>query len=100
MQVRKTIKFDETRKNMDNLTTPLLLVALIGLALTIAVIFLFINYPEKDESYYAKIESLSQSGYTMYIDGSVIDFDKIIIRDYPTEKIHINNELKEIYISK
>ncbi len=84
---------------MDNLTTPLLLVALIGLGLTIAVILLFINYPEKDESYYAEIENLSRSGYTIYINGSAVDFDKIVISDYPIKKIHINDERKEIYIS-
>ena len=37
---------------------------------------------------------------TIYVDGSAVDFDKIVISDYSTDKIHINDELKEIYISK
>lgn len=56
-------------------------------------------YSEKDENYYAEIETLSRNGYTVYVDGSAIDFDKIVISDYPIEKIHINDERKEIYIS-
>ncbi len=57
-------------------------------------------YSEKDDSYYDEIENLSKNGYTVYVDGSAIDFDKIVISDYQTDKIHINYELKEIYISK
>ena len=56
--------------------------------------------PKKDDSYYVEIENLSKNGYTVYVDGSAVDFDKIVISDYLTDKIHINDELKEIYISK
>lgn len=65
-----------------------------------AIFFKDEYYSKKDESYYAEIEDLSQNGYVVYVDGSAVDFDKIVISDYSTEKIHINDELKEIYISK
>ncbi len=55
-------------------------------------------FSEKDESEYAEIENLVQYGYVVYINGSAIDSDKIIISDYPLDKIHINDERKEIYI--
>ncbi len=50
-------------------------------------------------NYYSKIENLSRNGYIIYVDGSDVDFDKIVISDYPTKNIHINDERKEIYIS-
>lgn len=49
-------------------------------------------------SYYTEIETLIQNGYTVYINGSVVDFNKVVISDYPADKIHINDELKEVYI--
>lgn len=45
------------------------------------------------------VDDLAHNGYTVYIDGSVVDIDKIIISDYPNDKIYVNDELKEIYIS-
>ncbi len=56
------------------------------------------NAKEKANSYYAEIDNLIQNGYIVYINGSVVDFNKVVISDYPTDKIHINYELKEVYI--
>lgn len=74
-----------------------LIVAITG-AIICLVILVLVCYPEKDDSYYAKVDNLIHSCYTVYINGSVVDKDKIIISDYPADKIHINDELKEIYI--
>ena len=82
-----------------------LCIVIILLALTLSGSIVAKNYrniyhSEKDDSYYLEIENLSKNGYTVYVDGSAVDFDKIVISDYSTDKIHINDELKEIYISK
>ncbi len=50
--------------------------------------------------YFEKVENLVQNGYSVYINGSAVDFNKIVISDYSVDKIHINDELKEIYIQE
>lgn len=55
-------------------------------------------FSEKADSEYAEIENLIQHDYVFYINGYAIDSDKIIISDYPLDKIHIDDEQKEIYI--
>lgn len=60
-------------------------------------------FAEKESSYsdacYTEIENLIQNGYVVYIDGSAVDSAKIVISNYAVDKIYINDELKEIYIS-
>lgn len=60
-------------------------------------------FAEKESSYfdscYTEIENLIQNGYVVYIDGSAVDSAKIVVSDYAVDKIYINDELKEIYIS-
>lgn len=88
--------------NLEGVT--ILYIVIVILILTLAGVKLSSSYQnvyhsEKAESYYTEIENLVQNGYIVYMNGSVIDSDKVIISDYPANKIHINDELKEIYIS-
>jgi len=77
--------------------TTILIVLLIMLASILISFSISCRY--RDSAYYSEIENLVQSGYVVYVDGSAVDFDKIVINDYSTDRIHINDELKEIYIS-
>lgn len=74
----------------------LLLLTILCTAITVEYRSKYLS--KKDESEYAEIENLVQCGYVVYINGSAIDSNKIIISDYPVDKIHINDECKEIYI--
>ena len=56
-------------------------------------------YLEKIDNYYTETENLIQSRYVVYVNGIIVDSDKIFIRDYFVDNIHRNDELKEIYIS-
>lgn len=58
-----------------------------------------IHISQNNNNSYNDIDNLAHNGYTVYIDGSAVDMDKIIISDYPNDKIYVNDELKEIYIS-
>lgn len=77
-------------------------ILLLALVITITVganKYREIHISQNSNSRYIDIDNLAHNGYTVYIDGSVVDIDKIIISDYPNDKIYVNDELKEIYIS-
>lgn len=47
---------------------------------------------------YLLLETLLANGYTLYLNGEVVDIMEFNISDYPEEHYYINNERKEIYL--
>lgn len=77
-------------KRLDNIVS---IICAIVLVLSIVT-----NFVTK-KSAYNMIETDANGGYVIYIDGTKTDADKIVFKNYPLEKIKINDEQKTIKIS-
>lgn len=80
------------RMDFDDFKSLLLLISLI-ITLLISLFILSFLYS------YASLESYIESGYSVYIDGNLVDSTKISIRNYSRSRIEVNDELCEIYIN-
>lgn len=50
------------------------------------------------EKFYKEVNDKAAS-YSIYMNGSPVSSDKVVFEDYDAEKIHIDDEKQEIYIS-
>ncbi len=50
------------------------------------------------DKFYKEVHEKAAS-YSVYMNGSLVGSDKVVFEDYDAEKIHIDDEEQEIYIS-
>ncbi len=75
---------------LDNIVSIICAIVLVLSLVTIVI---------TEKSAYDIIKTDSNGGYVIYIDGTKTDADKIVFKNYPLEKIKINDEQKTIKIS-
>lgn len=94
------IGYKKTSYDLDDRIKTLGIISIIGLiSLAIVILLARKNYAAKEADYYKKVEQKA-STYSVYVDGSQVNSDKLHIKDYDVENIHIDDKKKEIHITK